>query len=1158
MSCNYNTNTSEEVKLNNLLSKITEIRGSSNKIYIWNGKITSFSLITQIDYLQGRQSLSLEEFIEFNKDKPLFKFFFNEKNIEDLKKVVLPKKVDSSFKTKEKNNINKAYPTGYIKENYQEGLAGVTTEMISLHLSNNKKFDHNRLNDREIFSITNPQKIGFKSELDKRTEILIREIFHTLKDDPNPENYLAVLRNSYVNSSDCIGYRAEKKRCFEVEKKLFRERGAYSQILGSNIEDSLQFSKDDVSAVYQVISKYNLNPNSSGRHIGLSGVKKPFFTLTDTLLADNEEEDKFLKIRHIFHIEGLRDSIYLFDLLLKLGYKNFLIVPLFGVSELSKKVNQTLHLFPNAQVNIISDNDKAGLHEVEKLKTQITKRYFQKRVSFFDSEALFTSGKDLTDNLNNNYQRIQEVFETSFIPFKKESPPVDFTKFAEKELGGTFNDHFEDIYQNRVKNSGKHFIFEGSLGSGKSFSLSSLKPEKGVIKVVLSPLIDLKNDLKKNNIAFKDRKDIDFYDEYSDGNLLITATIQSFTEEFVEFIERHSEIGIKVELFNDESHLFYDIVEDGRRNIEALRNTRNIQIIEFTATAFLLKFLAKANKNIEFVSLPIKRLKFNDIFITETERVLEELIAQLESVNGKSAIFLNDGRKAYYIKKHFEKLGKNVVIYNKTTKKAYSRGLDFSADMVIFTSVAEFGLNIFNSGIDHIFIPDNTMSGAIQFIGRFRDRTDADVHLIYKPNRIYEKDSSKYRISNEENKKRVLELRNSSNYNKNNPKMNKLLREILNLGDMDFRYEIKDTSLKDENVLYIYIWERIFPEFNGDLKSQTLQNRENIFEAIKGLEEELKQNYTNKSVLQYLLYSYVNFQNITIQEPIQKYDKFDFSEVDEEILAVTKNNDIDNLQLSVIEKMLIDENLSISNTVLDVIKRKRKFIESNKEKITRELLSAFGKDDELILKQIQNQKTLDSIDKLIELKAFQLIAEKLGIDLGGNYWQSILLELFKDKGLTNASQLQGFVQNQYKDFSMEIEILKFFNISAKDIRKQYEEHKGNQKILSFVGYFNVSQERRSHLRQYQKLYEFISQDGSSEKLSIAFNGNRISDKNRSLSKKVLNLLNGVQASEVAKESSILQRVLQTVIKFEKKRKEFFKDIDSVEELLDKIARESPT
>ena len=484
-------------------------------------------------------------------------------------------------------------------------------------------------------------------------------------------------------------------------------------------------------------------------------------------------------IEKIFIVEGNKDMITLFNILHQNGVENFIIIPLPGINFFEKQLKEIHYYIVNAgkNENDISfyyclDNDETGQtplkKDIQKLPLSIRKNFYNLDWNRAISPNSKIENGDITDYaLEGTINLSLENFTPILLPLyteeqirQKNDNFIHETKYkGEENFSKTIenNPSLKEIFTNPVHN----LIVQAPTGFGKSHylinNLINDIPSKTTVftilpvKILRKDFLDKKKTWKLLNryIGAVERFEIEI--PIQEKNTF-TSTIQYMEQIeaspikkaiFMEYIERLIQDNQKIIFYIDEAHLISAITEKGHMFIERLAKQYpdNIKIIQITATA-PINNLVYRDEGYRIINIQGKTLQFRNIEYYQYPRGIKveipiyHQITPLLKDGKKVLVLLNSNEKSVNLKHLIKRKlpNKKVALINKTTlsKMDNEIGEEFwrENDLIITTSITEFGVNFFNTGVDVAVAVNTDLISSIQFWSRLRDNPNCDLMVI--------------------------------------------------------------------------------------------------------------------------------------------------------------------------------------------------------------------------------------------------------------------------------------------------------------------------------------------------------------------------------------------------------------------------------------------
>jgi len=504
-------------------------------------------------------------------------------------------------------------------------------------------------------------------------------------------------------------------------------------------------------------------------------------------------------IEKIFLVEGNKDMITLFNILHKNGVKNFVIIPLPGINFFEKQLKEIYYYIVNAgkNENDISfyyclDNDEAGQspikNDLPKLPLSIRRNFYKLDWEKAISPNSKIENGDITDYaLEGTINLSLENFTPILLPLyteeqirQKNSYLIYEEKYkGEENFSKTIenNPSLKEIFTNPMYN----LVVQAPTGFGKSHYLinnliNDIPPKTTVftilpVKILRKGFLDNKKIWKLLNQYIGAVEQLDIEIPIKEKNTF-TSTIQYMEKIeaspikkaiFMEYIERLIQENHKIIFYIDEAHLTSAITEKGHMFIERLAKQYpdNIKIVQITATA-PINNLVYRDEGYRIINIQGKTLQFKNIEYIQYPRgikvelpVFHQIIPLLKD-RKKVLVLLNNNEKSVNLKHLIKRKlpNKKVALINKTTLSKMNNeiGEEFwkENDLIITTSITEFGVNFFNTGIDVAIAVNTDLISSIQFWSRLRDNPNCDLKVITP---------EKYQIVNLKDQKTDLTIR---------------------------------------------------------------------------------------------------------------------------------------------------------------------------------------------------------------------------------------------------------------------------------------------------------------------------------------------------------------------------------------------------------------
>jgi len=753
------------------------------------------------------------------------------------------------------------------------------------------------------------------------------------------------IRNAHKKQHFSLKPKELNFKIFGVKKDSSENRKVYGII------SQYLFLRDGTKAINEKknLPKKYLKPKSiDGK------VKTPLFSIYHGKPGEN-----------IYIVEGLKDAVTLVNLLYIAEVENYEVVVILGIGEFKNTI-KALHnrYYKNKKPNyyIVTDNDEAGRRPQEDIRRLAPS--LQKRIFFIDWEKSLISpqpGGDLTDyynsdNLKNDVFTNPAYFKNlTLIYSKEELERINYNSNkikieGEKNLSYTVekNEKIKKLLLNR-----QDLIIQSNTGTGKSHffknnypTLISKTEDKNLV-LALSPLIKLKNYLIQDSDKYRNLYLDEFLetgDLYSyNDNQFYSLTIQKFGDIDIDtlrdFLQLYQDNGYKITILIDEAHNINSITKHGIDNLTELKKSINFKTILISATAYNLELLyPKYN----FLDINIKKLEFGNLNIITTPKKgimvnIKDKIIKKAIAGNRVALLSNSNIKNIELKRELEKEGLRVIILDKTSSKK----IDFDNfnfrryDVLIVTSVVEFGLNFYDSEVKEIMgvgIDDIAFS---QFVSRFRDvGREANLTYFYidQAERVNNKivgkivDNGKFiNLSGEK-----IEISTKS------------IKEYLS----SYNLVYKNINIQNDKVT-IYFYSRINSNRYGidkrllytDEKDYILKRAENIKDKINEL--------TTPRIFGERISEYISVSNITYsftekppKEKLKEYKnniervRNEATEIAQDIYnSMIKEKKGEQLQYHIIEKLEETKEGDFSNVVFDSISfsqsHKNRYLDNN-------------------------------------------------------------------------------------------------------------------------------------------------------------------------------------------------------------------------------------
>lgn len=751
MSCNYNTNTFSEVKLSqqNQLSKT--LKSSNNKreigealkqfigksslsisgdldkyptITIWSGNHNN--LTKHLFRNTDKTSISIYGAI---KDlKSLFNLGISSNRLKELKQLF---KFNAPKEQKSRGYfIPKAHPLFQVEHYGDNGTITISEVNYSDHFRYKRNYQKIYLPEHfDYFYKT----LKIDKPFHPTTEKIIRELFY-IGDDG--KIYMFYKQSSPttkgLDSSDLPKGSAEKRKYWEKEYFESFKRGSFFSNIGGLNPDSLNPYRDSDSAYYSVhrnnseleigrFGKYS-RPKSPR---GVANYKAPIIYLSDFYNPEANPD----RVESAYIVEGFKDYLTLHSQLMELGETNFIIVLALGVSEFSSKVEFISHKFPNIQkIRVVADDDNAGFTELKRVfeKAHFRSKYKLQYLNWNNlSDSTRENKSDITDYRNKGYKLSISHFSdiSNLVGIEKEK--IEYKNFYTISSKKSF---FSEVVEESEKlkeaifNTFTDLIIQSPMNSGKSHFLAMLlNNAPDGVHIITTPLTKLRKELEdKGSYPFQ------AFINGSDSNHF-SMTIQALNKkenlkEFErELIDRIGK-GEKITFWVDEAHKHSKITAK-LRVLYGLKErfSAHIRIIYITATAKYLFERDFLNSDVMKFDIQTKKLRFKTLLNHTVEKKNEISYLLHREYNNKTAILLNSDKKSIALKEKLTEKGLQVKIIN-----SKSKNFDFTeADVFIVTSVTEYGLNFYGSGVDTIIGVNLDPLSFTQYVGRFRDRAES-------------------------------------------------------------------------------------------------------------------------------------------------------------------------------------------------------------------------------------------------------------------------------------------------------------------------------------------------------------------------------------------------------------------------------------------------